>query len=245
MVRFIALHYSPWSEKARWALDHHRVEYREEEHVPMLGEPLLKLKTRKLRRKVTVPALIDDGYVYMDSFEIARWAERAGKGPTLFPGERLAEVRTWNERSEPVMGAGRPLVVMKTGESDDSLEESIPSFIPAQLRKASLPVARLGVRFLAKKYALDLSAQERFLDTMSESLAALQRAVARDRYLLGSFSYADVAMATALQFVRPVSDEYIRLGAATRAAWTQDTLAQRFPELLEWRDEIYGKHRRA
>ncbi len=38
--RLIGLHYSPWTEKARWALDRQRVPYAFEEHLPMLGEML-------------------------------------------------------------------------------------------------------------------------------------------------------------------------------------------------------------
>ena len=36
--RLIGLHCSPWSIRARWVLDHHRIEYVWEEYTPMLGE---------------------------------------------------------------------------------------------------------------------------------------------------------------------------------------------------------------
>ena len=34
--------YSPWSMRARWALDHHRIPHRSREWVPLLTEPVLR-----------------------------------------------------------------------------------------------------------------------------------------------------------------------------------------------------------
>jgi glutathione S-transferase len=51
MRKLVALHYSPWSEKARWALDHHGVAYRYEEYKILLGEPKLRLATKKRARQ--------------------------------------------------------------------------------------------------------------------------------------------------------------------------------------------------
>ena len=58
------------------------------------------------------------------------------------------------------------------------------------------------------------------------------------------FSYADVIMASLLQGVAPVADRYIRLGPATRAAWTQLELARANADLIAWRDRLYEHHRR-
>src|SRR5262245_44456729 len=41
--------YSPWTERARWALDHHGIAYRFEEHVPVVGE--LALRRRRSATK--------------------------------------------------------------------------------------------------------------------------------------------------------------------------------------------------
>jgi len=244
MLRLVAMHYSPWSEKARWALDHHKIEYVEEAHVPMLGEPLLRLKVRRLRGKVTVPVLLDGAHAFDDSLEIARHAELLGKGSRLFPDGQVAIIRTWNTTSEAVMLAGRPLVVAKIAESEDALLESLPSNIPHGLRRASLPAARLATQFLAKKYGFELRDGARHEQTIRETLEPVRKSIAKGPYLMRDFSYADIAMATALHFVLPVGDEYIELGPATRAAWTQPALVEEFGDLLAWRDGIYEKHRR-
>ena len=48
--------YSPWTERARWALDHHRIAYRYREHLPMLGEPMLRRRARAAgQAKPTAP----------------------------------------------------------------------------------------------------------------------------------------------------------------------------------------------
>ncbi len=35
----VSLKVSPWSLKARWALRHHRIHYRTQPYLPVLGEP--------------------------------------------------------------------------------------------------------------------------------------------------------------------------------------------------------------
>jgi glutathione S-transferase len=84
MLELIALSYSPWSLKARWALDHQGVNYKYSEYMPMFGEPALKLRTKSWGSRVTIPILIGDGVLLKDSFEIARFAHSKGDG-TLFP----------------------------------------------------------------------------------------------------------------------------------------------------------------
>ena len=118
----IALSYSAWSEKARFALDHHAIAYVSHEHVPMLGEPFLRFVTRRPFARVSVPVLVHRGRVLSDSFEIARYADRIGEGQTLFPAERLAEIRAWDDESQGAMAAGRALVTTRVLASNEALE---------------------------------------------------------------------------------------------------------------------------
>jgi glutathione S-transferase len=46
--------FSPWTEKARWALDHHGIRYRCEEYVPLAGEPWLRLRARRFHGRISV-----------------------------------------------------------------------------------------------------------------------------------------------------------------------------------------------
>ena len=67
--------------------------------------------------------------------------------------------------------------------------------------------------------------------------------MAQCEYLLGELSYADFVAAIALQLVAPVSNDFIRLGAATRACCTDAALGARYAGLVAWRDRRYAKHR--
>ena len=68
------------------------------------------------------------------------------------------------------------------------------------------------------------------------------RATLGDRdTVLDRFSYADVAMALALQFVSPVDDEFIKIGARSRPRWTWPELAEEFADLVRWRDRVFER----
>ena len=65
--------YSPWTMKARWALDHHKIPYRYREHLILFGMPELRWRLKKPFGDITVPLLVNGGgNSVMDSFEIAR-----------------------------------------------------------------------------------------------------------------------------------------------------------------------------
>ena len=82
------------------------------------------------------------------------------------------------------------------------------------------------------------------VERMRVALLALRAAiVGAGAPILGSFSYADILMATLVQGVLPVSDAYWAIGPGTRRVWTHARLSQEFPDLLVWRDAIYQAHR--
>jgi len=239
--RLLAIPYSPWSEKARWALDLRGVSHVEQMYVPMLGEVGLRLRLRRFSGKVTVPVLFtDDGRALGDSFEIARFAEETGRGPALFPAGRDAEIRRWNERSEEILAAGRALSVAKAMDDAAARDEGVPRFLPAPLRPA---VGRMGVSYLHRKYGLSLDRQAS-AEVVASGLRALREALGGRPYLFDALSYADVIMAVSLQLVAPVEDRYIRLGKATRRVCTHAPIVEELADVVAWRDRLYTAHRR-
>jgi glutathione S-transferase len=82
---------SPYVEKARWALTHHGIPFREEPHVPMLH-----WRTTRPHGRRTVPLLLaDDGETLGESSDIVAWADaRRPDAPPLLP-ERLRERVAW------------------------------------------------------------------------------------------------------------------------------------------------------
>jgi glutathione S-transferase len=232
-ARFYAESFAPWCERARWALQHHQIEFREIEQRPLLAELTLRVAMGTFER-VTVPLFMDAKAILMSSDAIARHADHVGRGTPLFLGGREGEIAQWMKTSELIMVNGRALLLPRILANRDALREHAPIAW----------VARIGVRHLMKKYgvrAVDKEIHE------NESRAALGRVRSElgDRlHLVGdALSYADITIAAALQFVRPVDDRWIQLRPATRQAWTNEVLAEEYADLLAWRDRLYAQCR--
>jgi glutathione S-transferase len=241
----VVLPVSPWSERARWALDHHRVSYRTVRHAPFIGELRLRRLIGSRARPATVPVLIDGDDVLTDSWDIALYADRIGRGEPLIPPDRGAEVRGYAELAERISSHTRALLVPELIDSPEALDETAPLPIPASLRTLLRPVMRVGTRWFARKYGIGRSDRAQCEQTMREGFDQLRSALQRSgSFLLHRFSYADIVMATTLQGIAPVTDEYIRLGPATRRIWTQPELAREYRDLIDWRDELYRTRRR-
>jgi glutathione S-transferase len=233
-------YFSPWSEKARWALDHHRVAYTYREHVPLLGELALRMHAKNER--ASVPLLVTESGPIPDSFAIARHAESIGTGERLFPEGREDEVATWNDRSEQALRSARALYLERVSRDREAKIEMQPPAFPRFLRAALTPAADLAIAYLRRKYDVDSasSAEVRLV----EALENLERTLDGRSHLIGDrLSYADIAMAVTLQFVSPVAQEFVPLGDATRISCEAPSIAARFPKLLAWRDALYRAHR--
>ncbi|HVH43077.1 MAG TPA: glutathione S-transferase [Labilithrix sp.] len=230
---------SPWTERARWALEHHGIVYEYREHTPMLGELSLRRKARA--KKASVPLLVDGEVVVMGSTAIAKHVEQGGRGTPLFPREHEAEVSRWVEVAERMSELGRAWLMRRLLESRRAQSEALPSFVPGALRGALAPTAGLAVRFLVSKYAVPVGAA---VEEAMRPLLLDVRAVLEGRdYVLGAsgFSFADLALAATMEALRPHADS--KLGPATRDARTNEALAREFADLIEWRDAIFAKHR--
>lgn len=245
MALLVRLHYSPWSEKARWALDHHRVAYELAEHAPIVGEPLLRLRARRAWGPVTVPLFVPDrGAPVMGSVEIARHAERVGRGARLFPREHDDAVARWDARADHLIGLGRALVVARIEADPEIQRASLPAMIPRPLRGALASMAVMGSKFVRWKYAVDATpaaAHEQMRDALDE----LRRALDGRPYLLGEFTFADLAMAVALQAVSPAEHDAWPLSPPIRRCWTTPEVADGAADLLAWRDGVFRAHRGA
>ncbi|AKV03279.1 hypothetical protein AKJ09_09942 [Labilithrix luteola] len=232
--------FSPWTEKARWALDHHRIPYRYEEYTPLLSEPWLRLRARRTRGAISVPYLLGPGgFSLGDSFAIAQEADRRGREECLVPLDLMPDITAWNERAERLMRAGRSRILEQTEQRKDVQLESLPQELPRGIRRVLTPTVRVGTAYLRKKYAVRVVPDEE----LEVELAAVRAAIAGDpsRALLGRFTLADIAMASALQAVRPHATQPVGLLSAQRAAWERRELAARWEDVLAWRDAMVTK----
>lgn len=241
----IHLPYSPWSERARWALRASNVAFKKRLYQPLVGELALRRLLGRWRGPVTVPILLREGQPPIsDSWDIARWADaRAGR---LFPADRLADLERWNHRAEEAMAAGRAMSLERVLASPDALDELTPP--PARrLGALARAITRAGTARTRRKYAGDRRSFAEHLAVFERVLNELRAALgpdpaARPATLLADFSYADITAAQALAFVRPPGDAILRLGLHTRRLFGDDALAERFADLLAWRDALYARH---
>ena len=247
MTELLGLPYSPWSEKARWALELRRVPYRSRTYLAVLGEPLLRVKLRRWAGTVTVPVLTcDDGSVLADSADIARWADQRGDGPQLFPGEQEAAIAHFIERSEAGLRAGRALALRRMLEDDEALAEMVPRSLRRHLRPIAVRVGRLGIARTLRKYgAFDAGPEEHehvLVGVLDELRQRLATASDTPRTLLGRLTFADVAMSQVLAFIAPPATG-LRLGRASRRSFSDERLRARYADLVEWRDQLYQRYR--
>ncbi|MCA9534855.1 MAG: glutathione S-transferase [Sandaracinaceae bacterium] len=239
-LTLVGLSYSPWTERARWALAHHGIAYRYREHVPMVGEPALRLRARAPRgERVSVPLLVHPGGVVRDSVEIMRFADAHGGGPSL--GASAPDTERWASRVEVGLAATRARVTAAILADPEALRESVLPLAPGPLAHLMKPAGALGARFVARKYGADLGDGARHEATLRAVLTDLRGALSGREHLRGdAFSACDILAATLLQGVAPVSHPRVRLLPAQRAAWTHVGLADEFADLVGWRDRLYA-----
>jgi glutathione S-transferase len=247
---------SPWSERARWALDHHRLDYELVLHVPFLGERRLRrlvAPTKKVApprkvgpttKRATVPVLVLPGAVLTESWDIVQHADQHGHSTPLLPDDRLPEIRRYADLADRTMETARALVMRALLASGEALDETLPPAVPVALRPWLRPLTRHGARWFARKYQLRLDAEAEQTAAVRAALTVMRAALAGgSSYLLGSFTYADIAMAALLQSVAPVVQPHMPLGPATRRVWTSPVLAAEFADVVAWRDQLYERHR--
>lgn len=224
--------FSPWTQKARWALEACGVEFRYREYTPTLSEPWLRWRLRQGSGTVSVPVLLLGDAAVRGSWEIARFAAaRAGDGRL----GNFAMIEPWNELSEAALAEGRTRVVRCVLADPVALDEATSSTMPWIPPRPLRFVARDAARRLDRKYAhlVQPGALRRALEATRAALASHG-----GDHLLGTFGYADIAMAVVLETIAPVARTVPPLGPATRRCWSDPALAEEFRDLLDWRARL-------
>jgi glutathione S-transferase len=244
MIELFGMAYSPWTLKSRWALSHHRLDYRYHEHLLIFEMPLLRWKLRRFTGDVTLPALVDGHTRLIDSFEISKHVDRLGKGTRLFPEKNLAEIRRIDEMADSAGAAGRALVLGKLAREPEAQLEYLPSFVPGFLKPFLRFLVSIGSLYIQREFRISLNEQGKNENHIHDTLAFL-RAMLRTsggEYVLGEFSYADIAMASVVQVIAPFPNRYMRARPAVLRLWTHTEFSAEFRDLVEWRDRLYSRH---
>jgi glutathione S-transferase len=241
----LGLPYSPWSERARWALDVRRVEYQKRLYQPLVGEPELRWRLKKWFGPVSVPILILEDRSIGDSFEIAKWADTQGLGAKLFPAGSEDKILHWNNTAQTALAAGRLLSLARVLQSDEAVDELLPRAM--RLGATTRAISRFGVERTIKKYnnGKDFTAQEALLISALETIRQALGANPADKpsTLLPEFSYADITVAQALSFVKPPESRHLKIARHTKELFGDPVLAERFSDLIAWRDRLYSLYR--
>jgi glutathione S-transferase len=238
-----AIPFSPWSEKARWALDHHGIDYREVVFTPPFDEPLLRLRTGNWRGNISAPLFFDGGRPYTDSWDIARYADERGGKQTLFPPEHMQGIVRMNELSQEALEAGRAIILARLVESDDALRDMAPRPVAKLLGPLTPVVTRRVIERTRRKWGADRRSEAEALVVCERALVTLREALGAKPYLFGAFSYADITASQILGMVKPVVHPRFKMKSRARERFTIESLASRFGDLIVWRDGLYARHR--
>ncbi len=233
------LSYSPFTERARWALDYHRLPYDYHEHMPMLGELLLRYKARGAgNSKATVPLFVHSGGVIGDSFDIISYADQEGSGPKL--GANSEQARTWLQRVNAGLDAVRTRVLARLLDDPAALDEHSARLSPKALLPVMRPVAALGVRYLTKKHQATMDTERARLEVRDVCLS-IRAALADGSLSRERLDAPSLLVATFLVGVKPAAMSQLTVGQ--RRVWTEPALAEEFADLLTWRDALYAAYR--
>lgn len=228
--------FSPWTQKARWALEYCGVAFVYREYVPTLSEPWLRWRMRQWSGKVSVPVLLAGSEVVRGSWDIARFAARRAGDGRLGDFDAMAP---WNTLSEAALAEARTRVVLRTLSDPEALDEASAAVLPRMLCRPLRFIARDAARRLDRKY--------RHLVVPGSLRHALERTRAglRDAggdHLFGRFTYADITMVVVLEALVPAASIDPPLGPAARRCWSDSALAEEFADLLQWRARLVTTH---
>lgn len=232
----VEIPYSPWSWRARRALELEGVRFERVTFVPTVTEPWLRWRTRRWTGPVTVPVLLTEGEPLLDSTEIAAWASRQGQAG-LFPEADEADIRAVVALADAALAAGRLRATTRVIADPAALREQVPGFL-AWLGPLGPPIAKHVAGGIIKKYAHLVEAGPD--QALADAIAALAAHLAGRAYAVGErLTYADLAAASALSFVEPLAEA--ELGPATRVAFSAPELGERHADLLAWRGRILAE----
>lgn len=243
MNELVGMYYSPWTERARWALDYHKVPYQYVEYTTLLGQPLMRLKAGKPFGKVSVPLLTTPTQRVNDSFEIAVYSDGMTKNEPLVPSAHLTEIKDWTASAELALYSARLRATRRIQASSDALADRLPGYTPNFMRKAFVPMAYVATEYILRKYQLEEDGDDELLRNMDEFFARADKALSGRQFVFETLGFADIVIATAIQAITPVDDKYIYLGLPSRKCMCEPDLAAKYPSLVKWRDALYEMYR--
>ena len=222
--------FSPWTQKARWALEACGVGHVYEEYAPVLGEPRLRWRTGHWTGRATVPVLLDGNRVIPDSWSIVLHANARSPVPLI---RDLVECARWNARCDAACAEARQRVLRRISTSTVALDEAVVGILPwapPGLRRAA---ALAVIRRLQRKYA-GLGRDGALREALLQGRRQLQGS--GTGFLSTAFGFPDIALAVVVEVIAPRART--ARGPATLACWSDHTLTSEFTDVVRWRDGL-------
>ncbi len=192
-MRLITIPISHYCERARWALEHCRIPFVEEQHLQVFSGR----RTKALGARRFVPVLVGDGLLLKDSADILDWADRgAAADRKLYPTdpEARAEVSAFESPLAAVFGVEARRIAYDTLLPHPSL---LLKYNAGQAPLHERFLVRLGFPWMAHKirdhlhiHPEEVATAHRLLDDAFDRVA---RQLDGRRYLFGdTFTAADL-----------------------------------------------------
>ncbi|MBA2661889.1 MAG: glutathione S-transferase family protein [Bradymonadaceae bacterium] len=195
----VTISFSHFCEKARWALDHHGVDYREDDHAPIFH----MLGTYPRGGGRTVPVLVTAAGVFSDSTDILKHLDAVATDASkrLFPADesQRLEVEELEELFDKTLGpATRRLLYSRLLGEGAFMKRMLKLNGPAWQRALvgpSFPLIRSAIR---RAYRINDQSAQRSRERIEEVFALVEERIADGRrYLVGdSLSAADITFAS-------------------------------------------------
>jgi len=187
---------SHFCEKARWALDHAGVEYREEPHAPLLS----RFATRRAAGG-SVPVLIHGDELLIDSTDILVHIDALRGGDWLYPREAVArsEVDALEEIFDTQLGPHARRWIYAQLLPDKRLVRSLwARGVPRSEARLVPLIAPLARYFVRKGYRVTPGSAERSLDRVNAIFKDVGDRLAdgREYLVAGRFTAADLTFAS-------------------------------------------------
>ena len=207
-MKLIAIPFSHYCEKARWALDHFGVAYEQASYLPMLHIPGVMWQTRmrlgqseKTSTPMSTPIVVtDEGKVIHDSAKIVRWAcaTYSDEGTALYPKAHREEIEAVEDELGEQVGphARRYAYFAVLGASPKVLSGLVRNNAPAGQRMAFAVTRPLMVAALRRSLGVHERGAARSLQRLREVFDRYAQKLEGRRYLVGDrFTAADLTLA--------------------------------------------------
>lgn len=249
MHTLITIPFSPYNEKARWALQRFGIAFRERGYMPMLHVPAVAWATRmgrhgksdRVSSRLSTPVLVTaSGERLCDSQDIVRWADHEAATPqtTLYPNDDVAVLE--KEFDNGLGAHARRIAYGLGGEVKGAFADLARRNVgrmQAGVARAFEPVL---VHLIRKGLRIEPAKVERSIDEARKVFGAASERLGSARFFFEDrFTAADMAWACmASPLLLPTRED----GFGAELPPLDDVVPRARALALELRETVAGRH---